>query len=629
MQTSKGNKVKKKILVSTNHHGALTGFGKNCKNILSHLYKTDKYEIIEFANGVIDGNEQAKLAPWKVVGSIPNDKNVLSRISQDSNLARMANYGYFYIDKVIKDIKPDVFIGIEDIWAFNGYWDRKWWNKINCMIWTTLDSLPILPEAVKMAENCQHFYVWASFAEEALHQLGKTNAKTLHGSLITENFKKLEPNNINDLKKTFNVKDDFIIGFVFRNQLRKSVPNLLDGYKLFLERNPESRAKLLLHTNWKEGWDIVRACSERKIDLKNILTTYVCSKCHNYLIHPFLGHDKDCPFCKSEKTLNTVSISQGVSEGQLNEIYNIMDVYCHPFTSGGQEIPIQEAKLCELITLVTDYSCGTDMCSEESAGIPLSWSKYEEPATQFIKASTNEQSICESLEKVWNMSEEERSLWGKKARQYVINNYSGDVIGEKLENIIDNMPEVNFDFNEIEEKRNKKYKPNFKASPEEFIKDLYKNIIRTEPKEEELNEWVEKIKDGESKEKIFRHFSSVIEQTSIKLDDALDKNDKGRVGIYIDGDPFITLAYSYFFKSIKEMYPDWEIYCFCDPKNHSILDGIDCVKRLLPSNDALKDSLAMEGSGDEEGYFDVFYYLPSSELIASKYSHNCKDKSCI
>ena len=40
-----------------------------------------------------------------------------------------------------------------------------------------------------------------------------------------------------------------------------------------------------------------------------------------------------------------------------------MDVYCHPFTSGGMEIPIFEAKLTELVTLVTNYSCGEDSCT--------------------------------------------------------------------------------------------------------------------------------------------------------------------------------------------------------------------------------------------------------------------------
>ena len=74
-----------------------------------------------------------------------------------------------------------------------------------------------------------------------------------------------------------------------------------------------------------------------------------------------------------------------------------MDVYCHPFTSGGQEIPIQEAKLTELITLVTNYSCGEDNCTPQSGGLPLEWNEYREPGTQFIKASTIPSSISKQL----------------------------------------------------------------------------------------------------------------------------------------------------------------------------------------------------------------------------------------
>ena len=51
------------------------------------------------------------------------------------------------IDHAIKEIKPDVYLGIEDIWAFQGFYNKPWWDKINSMVWTTLDSLPILTEA--------------------------------------------------------------------------------------------------------------------------------------------------------------------------------------------------------------------------------------------------------------------------------------------------------------------------------------------------------------------------------------------------------------------------------------------------------------------------------------------------
>ena len=59
------------------------------------------------------------------------------------------------------------------------------------MIWTTLDSLPILPEAEKSAHKIKHYYTWASFAQKSLNKIGHEHVKTLHGALDTKNFKRL------------------------------------------------------------------------------------------------------------------------------------------------------------------------------------------------------------------------------------------------------------------------------------------------------------------------------------------------------------------------------------------------------------------------------------------------------
>ena len=56
-----------------------------------------------------------------------------------------------------------------------------------------------------------------------------------------------------------------------------------------------------------------------------------------YSVAPYQGEDKNCPSCGSKETLKTKNSAKGVGEKELNEIYNCMDVYCHPFTSGGQE----------------------------------------------------------------------------------------------------------------------------------------------------------------------------------------------------------------------------------------------------------------------------------------------------
>ena len=190
--------------------------------------------------------------------------------------------------------------------------------------------------------------------------------------------------------------------------------NLLDGFKEFCRRNPTAKPRLLLHTHWSEGWDIPRLLEEKKISPHSVLTTYFCKNCKQYEIKPFQGQGLDCKFCGAQKSQETTNVGAGVNENQLNEIYNLMDVYCHPFTSGGQEIPVQEAKLTELITLVTNYSCGEEGCTPESGGLPLDWAEYREPGTQFIKASTSPNSIAKQLTKVLNLKEDKRRAQEKK-----------------------------------------------------------------------------------------------------------------------------------------------------------------------------------------------------------------------
>ena len=167
------------------------------------------------------------------------------------------------------------------------------------MVWTTLDSEPLLPLAVDAAKHIKNYYAWAGFAERCMSNLGHDHVKTLHGIVDCENFYNIKDN---DLRSRHSIdSNSFIIGFVFRNQLRKSVPNLLDGFAKFKSENPNSNAKLLLHTHWDEGWDIPRLIKEKNIDRFDILTTYYCNKCKQYEIKPYSGQELDCRFCKSQK----------------------------------------------------------------------------------------------------------------------------------------------------------------------------------------------------------------------------------------------------------------------------------------------------------------------------------------
>jgi glycosyltransferase involved in cell wall biosynthesis len=605
-----------------------TGFGKHKKNLLKYLYNTGKYEIIEFSNGYPWSSEELQYTPWKSYGSLPDDPEHQKEIANDERKKSTAGYGGEMIDRAIYELKPDIYLGIEDIWGFNGFFEKPWWNKIHCIIHTTLDSLPILPDAVNAASKIKNYFVWASFAEKALHKLGHTHVKTVHGTLDVNNFYRLPDDARSRLRKHFNLEKSFIIGFVFRNQLRKSVPNLLDGFKMFDEANPSANAKLLLHTFWNEGWDIHRLLKEKDIPLNKVLTTYYCKNCYNYHIKPFQGQILKCDYCQHPNSCETTNIKSGVNEQQLNEIYNLMDVYCHPFTSGGQEIPIQEAKLTELITLVTNYSCGEDSCSSESGGFALDWAEYREPGTQFIKASTLPTSINEKLKMVYEMAFDEKVLLGKKSRNYVINKYSIEIVGKYFEDLFDSFPEVEFDYEKADMTPNAYFEPDNSLNDKEWIESLYENLLKRKDSSGVIH-WMQRLKTDLKRQDVLTYFRKVAlsEIQKAEFEKMLkilneDKSLKKIAYIQPDGAEEVLIATS-ILPSIQKVYPDHKIYFFTKSENFDLINSHPNVYKTLSYFNKLDDPLYLEGKGNLNKYFDIVFapYLS----IRNNYFRNAQD----
>ena len=619
---------KKRVLIHSNFCKMFTGFGKHKKNLLSYLYNTGKYDIIELSNGYTWESEQLKFVPWESYGTLPSDPEIHKEIAIDERRKNAAGYGAEMIDHAVKELKPDIYLGIEDVWAFNGFIEKEWWNKIHCIVHTTLDSLPILPDAVNAADKIKNYFVWASFAEKAMHKLGHTHVKTVHGTLDASSFNRLADEDRLKLRNRFKLSDEYIIGFVFRNQLRKSVPNLLDGFKLFQENNKQSKAKLLLHTSWNEGWDIVKLLKEKEIDPKNILTTYVCKNCNAYNVKSFSSHVVNCDFCRTQNSCETTNVKTGVNEQQLNEIYNLMDVYCHPFTSGGQEIPIQEAKLTELITLVTNYSCGEDCSTEASGGFPLEWAEYREPGTQFIKASTLPTSIFSQLQHVYGLSLETKKLLGKAARQFVIDNYSIEVVGKFFENLFDSFPHVDYVFENKKLKCDPFYDPDASLQDKEWVESLYNNIL-TKQDPAGVIHWMQRLKSDLSRSDVLNYFRKIALSDNQKsfLDEMLsslkeNNNSKKIAFVQPNGVEEIIIATS-LVTSIKKSYPDYDIYFFTRNEYFDLINSHPDVKKVLNYFNKMDDPLFFEGKGANNKYFDIVFapYLS----INNNYFRNAED----
>lgn len=626
-------KTKKKILIHSNYSRAKTGFGKHMRHLLTYLYKTKKYEVIELANGRSFNDPELKTLPWKAFGSLPRDENTLREIKSDPKKQRLAGYGHYGIDQIIKDEKPDIYLGIEDVWGLENFWKKTWWSKINSIIWTPIDSLPILDKHIDASKYTNDLIVQASFAQKALIEKSQNNTHLFPVPVDVNNFFKIEDSGRQKLRESLNIDSkDFIIGFVFRNQLRKSVPNLLDGFKKFQSENPNSKAKLLLHTHWSEGWDIPRLIKEKEINPQDILTTYYCSECNQYEVKPFTGQKIDCPKCGAKKSQETSQINRGISEKQLNEVYNLMDVYCHPFTSGGQEIPIQEAKLTELITLVTNYSCGEDYCSPESGGLPLNWSEYREPGTQFIKASTSPEHISEQLSEVYNMRPKERLSMGKKARSFTIDFCSIDSVCVKFEKLISELPDHNWDFDMSYVPKNVKYVPPEIKENRDWIIDLYKNILNIENPEkyegEGIKHWELRLNKDLDRQKVYNHFIQTAnkynqENQKLPFESLLDKDDEGNRILFVMPENEIDVFNSTsLLKYIKDKNQDCNIYFATKSEYFNILQGNPHIHKVIPYDPIMNTSAWSEGSGEYKGMFR-FCLLPYTNThINGNYIHN-------
>lgn len=637
---------KRTIAIYSNAAWLRTGFGKNAKNILSYLWKTNKYNLINVCGGVHGPSEpRVNHTPWKSIGAIPNNLQELKDAERDPHLHRLMVYGNSTINQIVNDNKVDIVFVIEDPWSIT--LDHPFVGKIPVILWTTPDSLPILPQIVDQAAKLKDYWVWSSFATKELHKLGHTHVKTVHGPVDSTNFYKLSDKERAALRNKNNISQDaFIISFVFRNQYRKSVDKLIEGYKIFKNQNPEVKNTFLyLHTNFSEGWNVQVLANEFQVPMNEILCTYVCKSCKEYEVKSFSGQDKDCPFCSTkgiapnQQNPNgsgqiTANVIQGVTETQLNEIYNLSNLYCHPFNSGGQELPIQEAKLCELVTLVTNYSCGEEMCEDGAGSLALDYSFYKDlNQNQFNKAITYPSSIAKQISKAYFMKPEKLAEMGRKGREWVLKNYSIDIIGKMIEDFIDAQPETTYDYKSIYRPKNANAQIPDIQDNEIWIKTLYKEILNMEDGEEGVQHWLKSLKDGAARQQVSDYFRNVANQENQKNQKVDFKDILGpeaadeRILFCIPksiGDCFLCTA---LFKSINELYPDKKLYVACEPQYFEVFEGNQHVFRTIQWQPFMDNILPLEGVANIPALFSIVYVPHFSTQRLISYTHAGRDKS--
>lgn len=602
--------------------------------LLKYLYRTGKYDVALYANqGTPTNHPLLGTTPWPTFGCIPPDQNLINQINADPNLARDASYGSINIDAVVKEWKPTVWIGSNDVWSFSlaNYADKPWFARINAVHHITIDSLPVMDQAYEQAKRSKVYLTWAKFAAREMKRVGgpaMSHVDSIYGAMDTQAFSPITPAEKATLRRQFGIPDDTVVFlFVGRNQLRKSYPRVLEAYARFRAEHPNVRAALHFHTSFSEqaqGWNLAKRAADYGVRREELLCTYVCKTCGSWFVAPYGGEDLDCPACGGKKTVITASIVNGVPADQMKLLYGLSDACLSAFTSGGQEYHNVQSLLCGKTLACTNYSCGEDFCLPETRGFvtPMRWHPYDEQSTNFIKAATDVGDLTAFMRSHVRTPKAALQAAGEKGRDWAVKTFGIEAIGAQWEKLFDAMPMPDWSTIDLTKapRKNDAFPMPEMADNETWVTTLYREILLMQvgPQDTGLTHWIEKLKGGMSRQAIYDYFLSVARSenqknghggaATVDFASLLDNTGRKR-GLFVikqsAGDVAMCTA---LFPSFHRQHPDTDLYVATDPQYAELLAGNEHIHKVLPYIPAMEQELAMIGQANGPALFDVYYF---------------------
>jgi hypothetical protein len=302
----------------------------------------------------------------------------------------------------------------------------------------------------------------------------------------------------------------------------------------------------------------------------------------------------------------------------------------------GKKFPIQEAKYAGLITLVSNYSCGEEMCSDPDSGtISIDWTPTFEPKSNFTKAATNPRSIVEKLMEVYSMSDEFKSSLIEKSRKWVHENYSTENVMKKILSEFDKMPLIKkrITTKDREKQNSSAFVPDVEDN-QKWLMSLYENILGqiVSPNDDGMLHWMTKINQGTARseiEKFFRQTASKgTEKENVSKEDYIKSffkdSDSKRLLFVVSEGLENALALTSVLENCSKKYEGYDIYIGCPKEYFKVFSGNQYVSRLIPYINEMKNNVWLEGYLTEDRLFDISFQIDEG-LAEKTYLHNDKD----
>ncbi len=507
--------MKRRILFSGEASWLSTGFATYNREILKLLHATGKYEIAELGGYGRQDDPNAQKLPWKFYGVMPlNEEEERIYKSNPQN-----QFGAYKFDAVVADFQPDIVFDARDPWMLTHILKSRFRANYKTILMPTVDSHPQKAEWIEeLFKKSDKITTYSVYAKEVLELAGvKVDAVTSPG-VDLEVFK---PLNKEQIRSDWGIKKGLlVIGTVMRNQKRKLFPDLFESYMAMLkkyENIPEiKRSVLLCHTSYPDlGWDL-RELLHRTGVLRHTIFTYHCDSCTRNFFSWFLECDPRgngrCLFC-GKQTAHMPNTHNGISEKELAEIYNIMDIYIQPSICEGWALPIVEAKACGVPGLYQNYSAMEDHV-KNGGGLPIKIGRYfTEAETMAVRSLPDHADMIDKM-KFLLTNHKERLKMGAEARKCVEEMHGWSVSSKKLEKLIDETPihdrADTWNARPLIKIVSKGRMPDGLAD-DQFVLLLYRAILDREPDQQGFQHWLTQLANGMSRDSVEAYFRNEVE----------------------------------------------------------------------------------------------------------------------
>lgn len=358
---------KKRIFIANDASILDTGYGVYGKEIISRIHASEKFEVAELGCYCEINNHKIKNIPWKFY---PNAVATSDPRNEQYKSHTLNQFGMWRFNRCLVDFKPHIVFDVRDYWMYFYQDMSPYRHHFNWVIMPTTDSTPPKIDWLYTYQNAELVVPYTRWAKDVLNSTcgNKINLfpKVANAGINPNEFYPIENKKAHKIK--YFGQDINIVGLVMRNQKRKLIADILIAFRKFLEllKNTNeletySKTYLYLHTSFPEenGWDIPSLLLEYGL-LDKVYFTYKCRNCGAVYPNKFNSGIAVCNKC-NHKAVCMAGSYNGVKTEELNEIYNLFDIFIQYAICEGFGMPQVEAAACGLQTAAVDYSAMSEI----------------------------------------------------------------------------------------------------------------------------------------------------------------------------------------------------------------------------------------------------------------------------